>query len=44
MDRNGVAMEEGTVTIVWSVAVSMFSVGGMIGSFCVGAMVNKFGR
>lgn len=44
MDRNGVAMEEGTITIVWSVAVSMFSVGGMIGSFCVGAMVNKFGR
>ncbi|XP_042345296.1 solute carrier family 2, facilitated glucose transporter member 3 [Plectropomus leopardus] len=34
----------GANTMVWSFAVAIFSVGGMIGSFSVGAMVNKFGR
>ncbi|KAL2083976.1 hypothetical protein ACEWY4_019494 [Coilia grayii] len=37
-------MKDDTVTLVWSFAVAVFSVGGMIGSFCVGALVNKFGR
>ncbi|XP_041963090.1 solute carrier family 2, facilitated glucose transporter member 3 isoform X1 [Alosa sapidissima] len=44
MERYGEAMEEGTVTIVWSVAVAIFSIGGMAGSVCVGVLVNKFGR
>ncbi|XP_012688983.2 solute carrier family 2, facilitated glucose transporter member 3 [Clupea harengus] len=44
MERNGEPMEEGTVIIVWSFAVAIFSVGGMIGSLSVGVMVNKFGR
>ncbi|XP_037129179.1 solute carrier family 2, facilitated glucose transporter member 3 [Syngnathus acus] len=34
----------GAITMVWSFAVAIFSVGGMFGSFSVGAMVNKFGR
>ncbi|XP_056277402.1 solute carrier family 2, facilitated glucose transporter member 1-like [Pseudoliparis swirei] len=31
-------------TIVWSVSVAIFSVGGMVGSFSVGVMANRFGR
>lgn len=42
--RTGEPMHASTVTTVWSVAVSIFSVGGMIGSLCVGALVNKLGR
>ncbi|XP_062395402.1 solute carrier family 2, facilitated glucose transporter member 3 [Sardina pilchardus] len=44
MERYNETMEEGTVTIVWSVAVAIFSIGGMVGSVCVGVLVNKFGR
>ncbi|XP_007537591.1 solute carrier family 2, facilitated glucose transporter member 3 isoform X2 [Erinaceus europaeus] len=32
------------LTTLWSVAVAIFSVGGMIGSFSVGLFVNRFGR
>ncbi|XP_057196846.1 solute carrier family 2, facilitated glucose transporter member 1 isoform X1 [Triplophysa rosa] len=42
--RTGEPMHASTVTTVWSIAVSIFSVGGMIGSLCVGALVNKLGR
>uniref|UniRef100_A0A3B3DM29 Solute carrier family 2 member 3a n=1 Tax=Oryzias melastigma TaxID=30732 RepID=A0A3B3DM29_ORYME len=31
-------------TIVWSIAVAIFSVGGMVGSFSVGVLANRFGR
>lgn len=44
MERSGEPFSPGTNTMVWSFAVAIFSVGGMIGSFSVGAMVNKFGR
>ncbi|XP_041649793.1 solute carrier family 2, facilitated glucose transporter member 1 [Cheilinus undulatus] len=44
MERYGEPFTQGTNTMVWSFAVAIFSVGGMIGSFSVGAMVNKFGR
>uniref|UniRef100_A0A3Q3JEL9 Major facilitator superfamily (MFS) profile domain-containing protein n=1 Tax=Monopterus albus TaxID=43700 RepID=A0A3Q3JEL9_MONAL len=43
-ERYGEHFSEGTITMLWSFAVAIFSVGGMIGSFSVGAMVNKFGR
>ncbi|KAM4567738.1 solute carrier family 2, facilitated glucose transporter member 3 [Fundulus diaphanus] len=43
-DRYGEPFSPGTTTMVWSFAVAIFSVGGMIGSFSVGTMVNKFGR
>ncbi|XP_032903753.1 solute carrier family 2, facilitated glucose transporter member 1 [Amblyraja radiata] len=33
-----------TLTSIWSLAVAIFSVGGMIGSFSVGLFVNRFGR
>lgn len=44
MERYGEPFSADTNTMVWSFAVAIFSVGGMIGSFSVGAMVNKFGR
>uniref|UniRef100_A0A3B4YNZ2 Solute carrier family 2, facilitated glucose transporter member 5 n=1 Tax=Seriola lalandi dorsalis TaxID=1841481 RepID=A0A3B4YNZ2_SERLL len=44
MERYGEPFSKGTNTMVWSFSVAIFSVGGMIGSFSVGAMVNKFGR
>ncbi|XP_070768807.1 solute carrier family 2, facilitated glucose transporter member 3 isoform X2 [Enoplosus armatus] len=44
MERYGEPFSPGTNTMVWSFAVAIFSVGGMAGSFSVGAMVNKFGR
>ncbi|XP_032369518.1 solute carrier family 2, facilitated glucose transporter member 1 [Etheostoma spectabile] len=33
-----------TLTAIWSIAVSIFSVGGIVGSFSVGLFVNRFGR
>ncbi|XP_035018563.1 solute carrier family 2, facilitated glucose transporter member 1 [Hippoglossus stenolepis] len=44
MERYGEPFSEGANTMVWSFSVAIFSVGGMIGSFSVGAIVNKFGR
>ncbi|XP_058474575.1 solute carrier family 2, facilitated glucose transporter member 3a isoform X1 [Solea solea] len=44
IERYGKAIEPGVCTIVWSVAVSVFSVGGMVGSFSVGVMADRFGR
>ncbi|XP_075867407.1 solute carrier family 2, facilitated glucose transporter member 1-like [Nelusetta ayraudi] len=44
MERYGQPISPGVCTIVWSVAVSIFSVGGMVGSFSVGVMANRFGR
>lgn len=44
MERYGEPFSQGANTMVWSFAVAIFSVGGMIGSFSVGAMVDRFGR
>ncbi|XP_072237764.1 solute carrier family 2, facilitated glucose transporter member 1 [Leuresthes tenuis] len=33
-----------TLTAIWSIAVSIFSVGGIFGSFSVGLFVNRLGR
>ncbi|KAG7494098.1 solute carrier family 2, facilitated glucose transporter member 1-like [Solea senegalensis] len=35
---------ENSLTAIWSIAVAIFSVGGIIGSFSVGLFVNRFGR
>ncbi|XP_054903555.1 solute carrier family 2, facilitated glucose transporter member 3 isoform X1 [Poeciliopsis prolifica] len=43
-ERYGEPFSPGDTTMVWSVAVAIFSVGGMIGSLSVGVVVNKFGR
>ncbi|XP_036599527.1 solute carrier family 2, facilitated glucose transporter member 5-like [Trichosurus vulpecula] len=43
-DRTSKYMSSSYVTLLWSVTVSMFPLGGLIGSLIVGPMVNKFGR
>lgn len=44
MERYGEPISPGLCTMVWSVSVAIFSVGGMVGSFSVGVMANRFGR
>uniref|UniRef100_A0AAY5KK08 Major facilitator superfamily (MFS) profile domain-containing protein n=1 Tax=Esox lucius TaxID=8010 RepID=A0AAY5KK08_ESOLU len=44
MERYGRPIEPGMCTIVWSFSVAIFSVGGMVGSFSVGVLANRFGR
>ncbi|XP_039977878.1 solute carrier family 2, facilitated glucose transporter member 3a [Xiphias gladius] len=44
VERYGESISPGVCTIVWSVAVAIFSVGGMVGSFSVGVMADQFGR
>ncbi|KAM6440521.1 solute carrier family 2, facilitated glucose transporter member 3-like [Liasis olivaceus] len=42
--RTGHPISKNLLTALWSLSVSIFSVGGMIGSFSVGLFVNRFGR
>ncbi|KAL6461253.1 hypothetical protein MHYP_G00312190 [Metynnis hypsauchen] len=42
--RYGKPIEPGVSIFVWSLAVAIFSVGGMAGSFSVGVVADKFGR
>lgn len=44
MERYGKPISTGMCTVVWSISVAIFSVGGMVGSFSVGIMANRFGR
>ncbi|XP_072531924.1 solute carrier family 2, facilitated glucose transporter member 3a [Salminus brasiliensis] len=44
VQRYGKPIEPGVCTFVWSLAVAIFSVGGMVGSFSVGVVADKFGR
>ncbi|XP_074525541.1 solute carrier family 2, facilitated glucose transporter member 1-like [Halichoeres trimaculatus] len=37
-------ISKSSLTAIWSIAVSIFSVGGIFGSFSVGLFVNRFGR
>ncbi|KAJ8016366.1 hypothetical protein DPEC_G00006460 [Dallia pectoralis] len=37
-------IQDATLTTLWSVAVAIFSVGGIFGSFSVGLFVNRLGR
>ncbi|CAJ1050208.1 solute carrier family 2%2C facilitated glucose transporter member 1 [Xyrichtys novacula] len=43
-DRYQEEITPGSLTGIWSIAVSIFSVGGIFGSFSVGLFVNRFGR
>ncbi|XP_069005220.1 solute carrier family 2, facilitated glucose transporter member 1 [Embiotoca jacksoni] len=43
-DRYQEPITKTSLTAVWSVSVSIFSVGGIFGSFSVGLFVNRFGR
>ncbi|KAL7826287.1 hypothetical protein AOLI_G00314960 [Acnodon oligacanthus] len=42
--RYGKPIEPGVSIFVWSLTVAIFSVGGMVGSFSVGVVADKFGR
>ncbi|EFN72280.1 Solute carrier family 2, facilitated glucose transporter member 1, partial [Camponotus floridanus] len=44
MNRTGVPPTQSEVTLIWSVAVSIFCVGGMIGGSLVGWVADRFGR
>ncbi|XP_036411236.1 solute carrier family 2, facilitated glucose transporter member 3-like [Megalops cyprinoides] len=44
MERYREPISSGVCTIIWSLSVAIFSVGGMVGSFNVGIMADKFGR
>ncbi|XP_076789821.1 solute carrier family 2, facilitated glucose transporter member 7 isoform X2 [Arvicanthis niloticus] len=43
-ERHGTYMDENTLLLLWSCTVSMFPLGGLLGSLVVGLMVNKWGR
>uniref|UniRef100_A0A3Q4MH80 Solute carrier family 2, facilitated glucose transporter member 5 n=1 Tax=Neolamprologus brichardi TaxID=32507 RepID=A0A3Q4MH80_NEOBR len=44
MERYHSPMEENVLTLLWSLSVSMFPLGGFFGSLMVAPLVNKFGR
>lgn len=43
-DRYSEPITKTSLTTLWSISVSIFSVGGIFGSFSVGLFVNRFGR
>uniref|UniRef100_A0A8B9Z7I6 Solute carrier family 2, facilitated glucose transporter member 5 n=1 Tax=Buteo japonicus TaxID=224669 RepID=A0A8B9Z7I6_9AVES len=43
-DRNGVPMDSGFQTLLWSLTVSMYPLGGLFGSLMVWPLVNNCGR
>ena len=43
-ERTGDFFDSFTLTLLWSVTVSMFPFGGFIGSLLVGPLVDKLGR
>lgn len=44
MNRTGQPVDPSEVTIIWSIAVAIVCVGGMIGGSLVGAIADRFGR
>lgn len=44
LERYQEPIKKTSLTAIWSIAVSIFSVGGIFGSFSVGLFVNRFGR
>ncbi|XP_028261178.1 solute carrier family 2, facilitated glucose transporter member 1 [Parambassis ranga] len=43
-ERYNEPITKNTITALWSLAIAIFSVGGILGSFSVGLFVNRFGR
>lgn len=44
VSRNGTGLTGETLTLMYSLTVSVFAIGGLIGSLMVGMLVTKFGR
>ncbi|XP_018606390.1 solute carrier family 2, facilitated glucose transporter member 9-like [Scleropages formosus] len=44
VSRNGGGASEETLTLMYSLTVSVFAIGGLLGSLMVGMLVTKFGR
>ncbi|XP_041644819.1 solute carrier family 2 member 15a [Cheilinus undulatus] len=44
LKRNGTGLTDETLTVMYSLTVSVFAIGGMLGSLIVGMLVSRFGR
>ncbi|KAA8579022.1 hypothetical protein FQN60_010622 [Etheostoma spectabile] len=44
VSRNGTGLSEETLTLMYSLTVSVFAIGGLLGSLVVGILVSRFGR
>ncbi|XP_030634798.1 solute carrier family 2 member 15b [Chanos chanos] len=44
VSRNGTGLDEESLTLLYSVTVSIFAIGGLVGSLMVGVLVTKLGR
>ncbi|CAL8391130.1 unnamed protein product [Arctogadus glacialis] len=44
VSRNGTIMDEESLTLMYSLTVSIFAIGGLVGSLMVGVLVTRFGR
>ncbi|XP_042358352.1 solute carrier family 2 member 15a [Plectropomus leopardus] len=44
LSRNGTALSEESLTLMYSLTVSIFAIGGLVGSLIVGMLVTRFGR
>jgi SP family facilitated glucose transporter-like MFS transporter 9 len=44
VSRNGTGLDEEALTLMYSLTVSVFAIGGLLGSLMVGMLVTRFGR
>lgn len=44
INRTGAALTEENLTLMYSLTVSVFAMGGLLGSLIVGMLVTRFGR